>query len=66
MDTKGIDGTKFATELVEKHGIVTVTGEPFYGGPVEAIRLSLVATPWTEGDVEFIESVKALKRALNL
>ena len=66
VDTKGIDGTKFATELVEKHGIVTVTGEPFYGGPVEAIRLSLVATPWTEGDVEFIESVKALKRALNL
>lgn len=66
VNTGGVDGTKFATELVEKHGIVTVTGEPFYGGPVNAIRLSLVATPWIEDDAEFVKSVKILKKALNL
>jgi len=65
IDTGKTDGTKFSTELVEKQGIVTVTGEPFYGAPVGAVRLSLVATPWTENDAEFVKSVKALKRALN-
>lgn len=62
--TPGVDGARFATRLIERHGIVTVAGSAFYGEPVEAVRLSLVATPWTEGDEEWRGNVKALKRAL--
>ncbi len=64
VKTEGIDGAKFASQLLDKCGIVTVPGNSFYGGPVNAIRLSLVATPWTEGDEEWTKSVKALKKAL--
>ncbi len=58
------DGAKFAAKLLEEHGIVVVPGKGFYGGPVNAVRLSLVATPWTEGDSEWLEAVKVLKKAL--
>lgn len=64
VKTNGVDGTQFANELIDKYGIVTVTGNPFYGGGVDAVRLSLVATPWSEGDEEWIRNVKALKKAL--
>jgi len=58
------DGKAFADKLIEKYGIVTVPANPFYGGPVNAVRLSLVSVPWSEGDEEWISSVKALKQAL--
>jgi len=58
------DGDAFAKKLVEENGIVAVPGSSFQGRPVNAIRLSLVATPWTEGDEGWIKSVTALKRAL--
>lgn len=58
------EANKFANKLMEKHGIVTVPGTPFYGGPTDAVRLSLVSVPWSEGDEEWVKSVKTLKRAL--
>ncbi|RLI30742.1 hypothetical protein DRO48_02600, partial [Candidatus Bathyarchaeota archaeon] len=58
------DGASFSRKLVEEKGIVTVPGNAFYGGPVNAVRLSLVATPWTEGDEVWVDSVRALKAAL--
>jgi aspartate/methionine/tyrosine aminotransferase len=58
-----IEGTKFADELLNK-GMVTVSGTSFYGKPVNAVRLSLVAIPWVEGDEKWIESVRALKKTL--
>ncbi len=58
-----IDGTKFADDLLNK-GMVTVPGNSFYGEPVNAIRLSLVAVPWVEEDEKWTESVRALKKAL--
>lgn len=64
VKTNGVDGTKFANNFIDKYGIVTVTGNPFFGGPINAIRLSIVATPWTEGDKEWIKNVNALKKAL--
>ncbi len=62
--TNGVDGEKFANQLIERHGIVTVAGSAFYGKAIDAVRLSLVATPWTKGDTEWQENVKTLKRAL--
>jgi aspartate/methionine/tyrosine aminotransferase len=64
VKTNNVDGTKFANKLIDKHGIVTVTGNPFYGGTVNAVRLSLVATPWIEGDLEWAKNVKELKKYL--
>lgn len=58
------DGKKFADKLLKK-GMVTVPGSAFYGEPVNAVRLSLVAVPWVDGDKNWIESVKALKQALD-
>jgi aspartate/methionine/tyrosine aminotransferase len=58
-----VDGAKFSNELLNK-GVVTVSGDSFYGEPVNAVRLSLVAVPWVEGDEKWIESVRALKKAL--
>jgi len=54
----------FADELIEDFGIVTVPGDQFYGGPANAVRLSLVSVPWTEGEEAWIASVKAFKAAL--
>ena len=58
------DGASFSRKLVEEKGIVTVPGSAFYGGSVNAVRLSLVAAPWTEGDEIWVDSVRALKAAL--
>lgn len=58
-----IDGAKFSNELLNK-GVVTVSGDSFYGEPVNAVRLSLVAVPWVEGDEKWIESVRALRKTL--
>lgn len=44
------EGMKVAEKLIKEHGIVTVAGNQFYGGPVNALRLSLVSVPWSEGD----------------
>jgi aspartate/methionine/tyrosine aminotransferase len=58
-----VDGTKFADELVNK-GMVTISGNSFHGDPVNAVRLSLVAVPWVEGDEKWIEAARALKKAV--
>ncbi len=58
------DGVKFAQKLVDENGIVTVPGSSFRGTSTKAIRLSLVATPWTKGDETWIDSVMALKKTL--
>ncbi|MBE9513528.1 MAG: pyridoxal phosphate-dependent aminotransferase [Chloroflexi bacterium] len=54
----------FAEQLLSEYGIVTVPGEQFFGGTANAVRLSLVSVPWTEGEETWIASVKALKAAL--
>jgi len=56
--------TKVADKLIKEHGIVTVAGNQFYGGPVNAVRVSLVSVPWSKGDEAWIKSVKTLKKAL--
>lgn len=58
------ESTKVAERLIKEYGIVTVAGNQFYGGPVNAVRVSLVSVPWSEGDETWIQSVKALKKAL--
>jgi len=58
------ESKKVADELIKEHGIVTVPGAQFYGGPVNAVRLSLVSVPWSEGDEAWIQSVRTLKKAL--
>ena len=56
--------TRFADKLIKEYGIVTVPGTQFYGALVNAVRLSLVSVPWSKGDETWIQSVKALKKAL--
>lgn len=58
------EATKVADKLIKEHGIVTVAGNQFYGGPVNTVRVSLVSVPWSEGDEAWIQSVRALKKAL--
>ncbi|MEM2902070.1 MAG: pyridoxal phosphate-dependent aminotransferase [Candidatus Bathyarchaeia archaeon] len=65
VKTGGLDGDRFASELIDRFGIVTVSGNSFYGGEVNAVRISLVATPWSEGDEAWRENVKALKKAVD-
>ncbi len=65
VKTGGVDGAEFADGFIDKHGIVAVPGNAFYGASIDAVRLSLVATPWVEGDTEWAENVKALKKNLN-
>lgn len=65
VKTGRLDGDRFAGELIDKFGIVTVSGNSFYGGEVNAVRISLVATPWSEGDEAWRENVKALKKAVD-
>jgi aspartate/methionine/tyrosine aminotransferase len=64
VDTGKKDGIAVSERLLEQSGIAVVPGEPFYGGPVNAIRLSLVATPWIKGDEEWAKNVQRLKKAL--
>ena len=59
-----MDGDKFSTKLIDKYGIVTIPGSAFYGEPINVVRLSLVALPWSEGDERWIENVRELKKAL--
>lgn len=57
-------GTEFANQLIENHGIVTVTGEPFYGDIVNAVRLSLVSVPYVENDSFWKDNVDKLAEVL--
>ena len=65
VKTGRLDGDRLASELIDRFGIVTVSGNSFYGGEVNAVRISLVATPWSEGDETWRKNVKALKKAVN-
>lgn len=62
IDTGKEDGVTFTERLLNQYGIAVVPGEPFYGGPVNAVRLSLVATPWVMGDEEWVKNVRSLKK----
>jgi aspartate/methionine/tyrosine aminotransferase len=55
---------EFSDTLIRDYGIVTVPGEQFFGGAANAVRLSLVAVPWSEDEKAWVTSVKALKDAL--
>ncbi|MFP4051638.1 MAG: pyridoxal phosphate-dependent aminotransferase [Thermoplasmata archaeon] len=63
--TGDIDGRKFIEKAYEKYGVVPIPGEAFYGKPVNAMRISLVSTPWNEGDKGWKENVENLKKALS-
>ena len=64
LDTGKEDGVAVSERLLDQSGIAVVPGEPFYGGPVNAVRLSLVASPWMKGDEEWVKNVQRLKKAL--
>ncbi|MEF8832067.1 MAG: pyridoxal phosphate-dependent aminotransferase [Candidatus Thermoplasmatota archaeon] len=64
MRTGEMDGKEFIDRAYEQYGIVPIPAEAFYGEPINAVRLSLVSTPWSEGDEEWKENVKNLKEAL--
>ena len=64
IKTGGVESTTFSNEIIDKFGIITIPGKAFYGENVDAVRLSLVATPWNEGDTLWKENVKTLKQAL--
>jgi aspartate/methionine/tyrosine aminotransferase len=53
-----------ANQLINEHGIVAIPGTQFYGGLTNAVRLSLVSVPWSEGDEAWIEGVRTLRKAL--
>ena len=57
------EGKKFSDVILSK-GLVTIPGFSFCGEQTNAVRLSLVAVPWVEGDEKWLESVRALRRAL--
>ncbi len=65
VKTGNMHGDEFANNLIDKSGIVTVSGNSFYGEKVNAVRISLVATPWSEGDETWRKNVKALKKAVS-
>jgi aspartate/methionine/tyrosine aminotransferase len=64
LDTGKEDGVVVSERLLDQSGIAVVPGEPFYGGPVNAVRLSLVASPWMKGDEEWVKNVQRLKKVL--
>jgi len=64
LRTGKIEGKDFADRLIRDYGIVTIPAEQFYGGSVNAVRLSLVSVPWSEGDEGWLSSVNVLKKAL--
>ncbi|MBS3782037.1 MAG: pyridoxal phosphate-dependent aminotransferase [Candidatus Thermoplasmatota archaeon] len=64
MRTGEMDGKEFIDRAYEQYGIVPIPAEAFYGEPINAVRLSLVSTPWSEGDKEWKENVENLKEAL--
>lgn len=54
-------GNVYADKLGEE-GTISVTGEPFYGGSVDLVRLSLVSVPYGEGDKLWKENVDNLAK----
>jgi len=58
------EATRAIDRLTKEHGIITVPGSSFYGGPINAVRLSLVSVPWSEGDEDWNQSVRILKKAI--
>ncbi|MCW4032461.1 MAG: pyridoxal phosphate-dependent aminotransferase [Candidatus Bathyarchaeota archaeon] len=65
IKTKDSDGSRFSNEIINKFGIVTIPGNSFYGDEIDVVRISLVATPWSEGDPIWRENVISLKKALS-
>ncbi|MFP4646774.1 MAG: hypothetical protein ACLFN4_04030 [Candidatus Acetothermia bacterium] len=51
-------------EKLGKEGVIAVSGEPFYGGSLDAVRLSLVSVPFVESDKMWKENVDNLKRVI--
>jgi len=64
MKTGDMDGKEFIDKAYDEYGIVPIPAEAFYGEPVNAVRLSLVSTPWSEEEEEWVENVNNLKEAL--
>lgn len=63
MKARG-SGSDFADKLGEE-GVISVTGEPFYGGSVDMVRLSLVSVPFVEGGRLWKENVDNLSKVLS-
>ncbi len=64
MRTGDMDGREFIKRAYDEYGIVPIPAEAFYGEPINAVRLSLVSTPWSEGDEQWKENVDNLKEVL--
>ncbi len=65
VKTGDLSGEKFSNDMINKFGIVTIPADSFYGEKVHAVRISLVSTPWNEGDEAWREGVKSFKKAIN-
>ncbi|KXB06292.1 hypothetical protein AKJ53_00730 [candidate division MSBL1 archaeon SCGC-AAA382F02] len=65
LETGEMDGAEFSNEVFERYGVVTVPAKPFFGEDTNVVRLSLVSTPWTEGDEEWMKNVEMLDRGVN-
>ncbi len=63
VKTGDLEGEEFI-EKADEFGIVPIPGKAFYGEPVNAIRISLVATPWSKNDEQWKENVRTLKKAI--
>ncbi len=64
VKTEGNDSVEFSNGLIDKFGIVTIPGNSFYGDNIDVVRISLVSTPWSEGDRNWVKNIRELKRAL--
>lgn len=64
MRTGEMDGKKFVEKVGDEYGIIPIPAQQFYGEPVNAIRLSLVSTPWSEGDKNWEKNVDNLNKAI--
>lgn len=56
-------GSTYSDKLA-KEGIISVTGEPFYGRSVDLVRLSLVSVPYANGDNLWKENVDNLAKTI--
>lgn len=64
MKTGNMNGDTFIEKATKNFGVIPIPGEAFYGEPINAVRLSLVSTPWIKGDPNWKKNVETLAKAM--
>lgn len=64
METGNMNGATFIEKATEKFGVIPIPGAAFYGEPINAVRLSLVSTPWIKNDKQWKTNVDTLAKAM--